>query len=328
MSLQKKIIKFELINTDLLTKLNKSNIKIDSLNSQIDKMKKKVTFYIPTFNSNKTLEPCLNSIINQSIVPSEIIIIDANKTIEFSKNLVKKIKKTLDITIKIIHQDPVNSNIKKGLAAARNIAINNSKYEFIASCDSDVILDQYWLEYNLIHFLDKNVVGICGNMIERKTTKFDKWRSIHMKQNWGKKTITNPPFLFGSNNIFRRKNLLQNLYNEKFMTNYEDVDMSNILKKKGSILIYEARAKAIHIKQDNLISLLDSYYNWTFYSYPKPKNLINLILKICFFNISKSLKLIINDLLNLEFDMFIISLKIYFHNSYKDMNYFLNVNKN
>jgi glycosyltransferase involved in cell wall biosynthesis len=324
MSVHKKLVELELKNLDLLTQLNKSEIKINSLKKIISQIKKKVTFYIPTYNSDKTLEPCLNSVLNQSITPSEIIIVDANRHIEFSNNLIKKIKKNSEISVRIIHQDPTNPNIKKGLAAARNIAILNSKFDFIASCDSDVALDKHWLEYNLIHFFDNNIAGVCGNMHERKTNIFDKWRSIHMKQNWGNKQIINPPFLFGSNNIFRKKVLEQIKYNENFLTNYEDVDISNKIKKKGLKLIYEPKSKATHLRQDNLKSLLNSYYNWNFFSYPIPNNIFNLILKLCFFNVSKSIKLIINDILNLRTNLIFISLEIYFYNSNNDLIYFKN----
>ena len=145
-----------------------------------------------------------------------------------------------------------------------------------------------------------------------------------MKQNWGNKQIINPPFLFGSNNIFRKKVLEQIKYNENFLTNYEDVDISNKIKKKGLKLIYEPKSKATHLRQDNLKSLLNSYYNWNFFSYPIPNNIFNLILKLCFFNVSKSIKLIINDILNLRTNLIFISLEIYFYNSNNDLIYFKN----
>ena len=43
-------------------------------------MTEKVTFYIPTFNAQNTIELCINSVRNQTYPVDEIIIINDNST--------------------------------------------------------------------------------------------------------------------------------------------------------------------------------------------------------------------------------------------------------
>ena len=56
-----------------------------------DLTNRKVSVIIPSFNREKTIERCINSIINQTIAPYEIIVVDdgsTDGTIKILENLV------------------------------------------------------------------------------------------------------------------------------------------------------------------------------------------------------------------------------------------------
>jgi cellulose synthase/poly-beta-1,6-N-acetylglucosamine synthase-like glycosyltransferase len=60
-----------------------------SHNIEITEKIPKVSFVIPTFNSERTLEECLSSISNQDYPDMEIIVVDNgsdDKTVEIAKN--------------------------------------------------------------------------------------------------------------------------------------------------------------------------------------------------------------------------------------------------
>ena len=273
----------------------------------------KITVYVPTLNSQKTIKKCLLSILNQSIKPNNIIIVDGNST-DKTKEIFDQIKNKTKIPMSFIVQK------KKGLANARNIAITHTNSDFIVSFDSDVVADKNWIKESLIHLDDKKIIGVGGKLIEKhKNNVFDNWRSIHMKQNFGSKQVLNPKFLIGANTIFRTNILKKIMYNENYVSNYEDVDISKRILDSGYNLFYEPKAKCYHLRRDNLKSILDTYYNWTFYGYPIPNSLIKLTAKLTVFNMSKSIKLLLKDINQTRYNFILIDILIYFHNSFKDI---------
>lgn len=246
---------------------------------------KKVSVYIPCFNAEKHIERCIKSVLRQTYFIDEILIIDdgcSDKTIE----------KASKYSVKILRNKK-----NKGLAFSRNKGILKAKNEFAASIDVDVVLDKKWLENLMKDFTSDKIAGACGNLEEHyKKRTADLWRLIHMKQNWGKKRVINPEFLFGSNCVFR-KDAVKNvgLYNIKYRTNYEDVDISNRLKANGYKLIYEPNAKAMHLKKDSVISVLKSSWNWTLFSYSQPDSLWGIFLRF-FTDAYKGLTYLMEDI--------------------------------
>lgn len=234
--------------------------------------KKEVALYIPCFNAAKTILFCLDGIFKQTYPLKEVVVIDDGST---------------DETARIVTQYPVKlirhmENL--GLAAARNTAIKNINTEFIASLDADCIPHRNWLRQIMENFEEEVVVGIGGKLIETGDRITDIWRREHMSQNWGDRKLRNPEFLFGSNTVFKKDILLDvGLYNERYRTNYEDVDISKRIKEKGYILFYEPAAIVCHVRYDSLSSLVCNFWKWNlnFYesgdSYKDPDGLYSKI---------------------------------------------------
>jgi len=247
---------------------------------------KRVSLYIPCFNAEKHIEKCIKSVLSQTYPVDEILIIDDGCTD-------KTIEKASKYNIKILRNKE-----NKGLAFSRNNGILKAKNELVASVDADVVLDKKWLENIIKTFRNDKIAGACGNLEEYyKDRAANLWRLTHMKQNWGKKRAINPKFLFGSNCVFR-KSAVKNigLYNIKYRTNYEDVDVSNRLKSKGYKLIYEPKAKASHLKQDSITSVLKGSWNWTLFSYAPPNSLWNVFLR-SFTDAYKGLTYLVEDII-------------------------------
>lgn len=258
------------------------------------KQKMKVSFYIPCLNAEKTIGKCIKSILKQTYPADEIIVID-----DGCKD--KTIDKASKYNVKII-----KNKGNMGLAFSRNIGIKNARNNFIASVDADVILDEKWLEKAIKNFKNKKIAGVGGNLNEKSTKNLpDLWRSVHMKQNWGNKRIINPKFLFGSNCVLRKDALIKTgFYNNQYKTNYEDVDLSKRLKKIGYDLIYEPNAKAIHLKQDSIKSVLKSSWHWSLFSYNLPSTILWFLFRFltdCYKFVNYFLEDIINFKVNLIF---------------------------
>lgn len=212
-----------------------------------------VTLYIPCYNAENHIKFCLEAVLKQTYPIGEILVIDDGST---------------DRTVDILTRFPIKI-IKcvenKGLAAVRNIAIKNAKGKFLASLDADCIPKTNWLEELMKNF-SSGVAGVGGRLLEPYiSSTMDLWRSSHMKQDWGNNKSQSVSFLFGSNNVFRKKILREvGCYNERYRNNYEDVDISRRIIKKGYSLVYEPEAITNHIKKDDLSSVLDTFWNWNF----------------------------------------------------------------
>ena len=220
-------------------------------------MSNNISLYIAAYNAEKTIEKSIKSILQQTLKPKEIIVINdcsTDKTLSLLKNFNQ---------IKVI-----NNKKNYGLAKSRNIALKYSKYDLLASIDSDVICKKNWLE-KLFNTMIKKKADLIGGKLTEKYVKepANHWRSYYLKQNWGNKQINNPQFVFGANFLLNKKKIknLNIKYNEAFRTNGEDVNFSNVLKSKNCNLYYEPRAICYHYQFDDVISLSRRYWRYSYY---------------------------------------------------------------
>lgn len=94
---------------------------------------KKISVIVTTYNNEKHIKECINSILAQSHKNFEIIIIDDN-----SKDLtLEKIKELQDRRIKLIALD-----INVGVSSARNIGIQKSTGDYITQVDGDDFINK------------------------------------------------------------------------------------------------------------------------------------------------------------------------------------------
>ena len=99
----------------------------------------KVSIIIPVYNTKKFLSKCLDSVVNQTLEDTEIIIVDDKST-----------DGSIDIIIEYAKRYP-NINViclakNSGVAIARNIGLQNATGKYISFVDGDDYLDLDMLE--------------------------------------------------------------------------------------------------------------------------------------------------------------------------------------
>ena len=102
--------------------------------------RKSITVIIPAYNSEDTIEVCIQSVQRQSksqLIDKIIVIKDGSK--DKTDKVVESAQKNSSIKIELINQK------NSGVSAARNKGIKNAKSEWVAFLDSDYI----WLENQL-----------------------------------------------------------------------------------------------------------------------------------------------------------------------------------
>jgi len=263
---------------------------------------KRVSIYIPAYNAEKTIKHSLESIKNQTYQFDEIIVINDNST-DFTKNVIKEFS---DVNV-------INNSNNKGLGYNRNLGMKSSSNQIVASIDADVVLEKKWLEIMIKNFEQYKTIICGGKMIEELTkNKFNAWRAKYYSQNWGNKTIENPPFLFGCNTI-QNKSVWDTVggYDDKLLTNGEDIDYSSKIKLHNHIKIkYCSDALSKHFQDDNLTSLSNRVWRYHSFGYkikePSIYKTYKLSLKQLKFFFKRSLK----NLIELKFDFIFINFAI------------------
>ena len=128
----------------------------------------KISIVSPVFNVEKFLARCLDSLVNQTLLDIEIILVDdksSDKSLEICKEYAQK-----DSRIKVVELEDF-----KGVSAARNEGLKLATGEFIGFVDSDDYVDLNFYE-KLYNSAIKNDADIAYSSIIRKYPNKEKFR--------------------------------------------------------------------------------------------------------------------------------------------------------
>ena len=182
-----------------------------------------ISIIIPTYNEEKNIENCLNSLLNQTLPRKEyeIIVVDGQ-----SKD------KTVSIAKK--YADKVIQQKSKGVGGARNDGVKLAKYDLIATTDADCIVPKNWLKDIITTFNNKNIIAVCGpdGPIEKDIKSniiFFVIRNIILISSY-----FGIYCLGGTNSAFKKKDFLK-IGGYRDLPHSDDVDLGFRLNKIGKI---------------------------------------------------------------------------------------------
>lgn len=224
---------------------------------------KKVTLYIPAYNVSAYLEKVIAAVMKQTYPIEEVLVIDDGST-DSTASIAESLSGKTTYPLRLVRHTG-----NYGLSATRNTGFREAGTDFVASLDGDCVADDWWLASLMANFTDATIAGVGGKLIEGEIhCMADRWRSIHLTQEWGTEVKHNPEFLFGHSNVFRRAAVLNTGgYDEKLRTNGEDYNICKALYSEGYSLIYEPDATVIHLKTDSMSTVLTTvwrYDHWGF----------------------------------------------------------------
>lgn len=96
-----------------------------------------ISVVIPCYNQQEYLPDAIESVLSQSVLPCEIIVVDDGST-DNSGSIADRYAESHGV--KVIHQ------VNKGLSSARNTGIMNSTGDYVVFLDADDILKENYLE--------------------------------------------------------------------------------------------------------------------------------------------------------------------------------------
>lgn len=103
-----------------------------------NRLNMEISVIVPVYNVEVLLSRCIDSILNQTFLHFELILVDDGSTDNSGKICDEYAHK--DKRIKVIHKN------NEGVSKARNVALDIAKGEFICFCDSDDYLKNDYLE--------------------------------------------------------------------------------------------------------------------------------------------------------------------------------------
>ena len=137
-----------------------------------------ISVIIPCYNSEKTITQCINSVLSQTYLPNEIILIDDHSqddTIKIIKELKEHLKKKLLFII-------IENDENMGPGYSRNIGWNQANSNYVAFLDSDDIWIKNKLEIQKEQLINLNFPSVIGaTCSSRKMISF-KIRRVNLSQ--------------------------------------------------------------------------------------------------------------------------------------------------
>ncbi|MGN1327952.1 MAG: glycosyltransferase [Clostridia bacterium] len=222
----------------------------------------KVSVIIPVYNSEKYIEKCLDSVLNQTYKNFEIIVInDGSK--DNSKEILERYEKEYPNIIRHIEQE------NRGVAKTRNYGIQIAEGDYIAFIDNDDYIDNDYLE----NFVNAAKTGDYDAIIGgyRRPNEDGKIiKEVHLQDEEWSKFIVFAPWA----KIYRKEYILKN--DIKFLSNNIGEDIyfniqALLISEKIKIINYVGynwfyNTKSVsntthkNLKKLNVFYLLDSCY--------------------------------------------------------------------
>ena len=222
-----------------------------------------VSIVIPTYNRNANLNQCLDSILIQSLLPVEIIIVDNSSEHILQAIIHQRENEFEDIGIKLCYFH----NSQNSLTSARNLGSKQITGDIVLFLDDDVILDvEYVREICRVYETNPNTFGVQGYIQPENRGKLDRLHRIffwfHLERNKCRVlhsvSATYPldldgvipcEWLSGANHSYRRKILDEFEYDEVLLKYSEGEDLEYSYRVycqyPGSLFI-TSNAKLVH----------------------------------------------------------------------------------
>ena len=131
-----------------------------------------VSIIVPVYNTEKQLEKCVNSLLNQTLKDIEIILVDDGSPDNCPKMC--DAFKEKDCRIKVIHKE------NGGLSSARNAALEIAEGDYIGFVDSDDFVDATMFEkmHSKINEDNSDICicshyNVCGDNVVSNGLPFD-----------------------------------------------------------------------------------------------------------------------------------------------------------
>lgn len=216
-------------------------------------MNPEVSIVVPVFNGAATIAGTVGHLLDQSLPPKEIIVVDDGST---------------DDTAEVLKQfaNGINYQFKSngGPASARNFGARLAAGNFIAFTDSDCLPDRNWLSRLLAGFDLPQVAGVGGSVKSVDDSLMGEYVDLLRLLEPAKNADGEIEYLITANACFRREALLESgLFDERFRKpGGEEPALCRRLKELGYQFRSAPQAVVLHHHRQTVGSFLRTIRNY------------------------------------------------------------------
>jgi glycosyltransferase involved in cell wall biosynthesis len=218
----------------------------------------KISVIIITKNRPLKLIRTVQSIIHNSLAPSELIIVDSSDTSE-TDLIINKMSNRIPFPFiyKRIHA--------KGIAKPLNTAILLASGNIIAKIDDDEYADKHWIKIIQQTYTSfPKAMAITGSVIPTDMNNY--WQKVWYEILRNSYTYTGQTYsIYGSNAAYRREvfskyKLFINEKNKGIAA--EDSYISFMLNQKKLLIIHNFEMKVFHDFRNTMLSFVRQWFNY------------------------------------------------------------------
>jgi len=214
-----------------------------------------VTVVVPSYNSEKTIKQSVQSFLNSSYLPKEIIIVN-DGSIDKTEEVARSITSDL-VEIKVITLEQ-----NSGPAKARNIGVDISTGDIICFAESDGIYSKNYLKYCIEKLIKTKEPAFAGGGLRICWTKNETWtnfwNAVFEGRWWLLKSGSIKP---RGGWVFYRKDLkLIGGYNE-LLREGEDTELTYRLTEIGYINLWIPNVYFIHMEPQSFYAVTKRFFN-------------------------------------------------------------------
>lgn len=219
-----------------------------------------VAIVIPAYNEERFIGKCLESCIDQTSVPDEIIVVN-NRSTDNTALIVRRYQEeNPDIDIRLVDQ-----NEHQGIAPTRNCGFDQAESDIISRTDADSIVANDWVETIRRSFQDPDIDAASGPIMfyDMPFRGFLFWLDCILREKVQSKA-KDERFLIGANMAIRAqawksvRHLTQLDLEDKL---HEDVDLALTLFKNDFEIVYQA-GMVVGMSADRVESSLPDFYRY------------------------------------------------------------------
>lgn len=163
-------------------------------------MNKKISVIVAVYNTEKYLDRCIESLLNQTYKNMELVIVEDCST-DSSRKLLKKYKGNKNIKVFYNREN-------RGLSYSRNYGLKKSTGDFIGYIDSDDYVEPDYYEELMSSIKDnKSDIAICDiKLVDEQTNKIQRCKCY--ANDFDVYSVVNNGFAASAcNKLFKRKNI-------------------------------------------------------------------------------------------------------------------------
>lgn len=213
----------------------------------------KISFISTVYNEEKNIDQFVTSILNQTVLPDEIIIVDGgstDRTVECIQRRKPEFKGRFEIIVN-----------RGNRSVGRNIAIKNALNSIIVCSDAGCILDNNWIKNITEYFNYSNVNVVAGYYSAKTKSIFQKCLVPYVLVMPDK--LNESTFLPSARSMAFEKKIWQKVGGfNKYLSNNEDYEFAKRLEEEGITIKFAKNAVVYWIPRDNFKQAFYMFYRF------------------------------------------------------------------